>query len=47
MSELQAAQIETALRVAVESAIKTLGLATLKSTSLFMSNERRVMKQAA
>ncbi|WP_186442424.1 hypothetical protein [Methylorubrum populi] len=46
MSDNQAA-IEAALRAAVDYAIRKVGISGLKSTSLFLSNERATAKKAA
>lgn len=47
MTEHQALHVEAAFRVAVEKAIAKIGIAGLKETSLFLSNERRALRKAA
>lgn len=47
MTDVQKAQLAVALRDAVTLALKEVGIAGLKATSLFLSNERSVAKKAA
>ena len=47
MTEIQSAQVGTAIREAVTAAIQQVGVGTLKATSMFLSNERVRLKKAA
>lgn len=47
MTEDRVKKVEAALRVAVEAAIAKHGVAGLKATSLFLSNERATLRKVA
>lgn len=47
MSDDRVKKVEASLRVAVEAALAKHGIAGLKATSLFLSNERSTLRKAA
>ncbi len=47
MTTTQATHIESAIRAAVTATIAQVGIAGLKATSMFLSNERSSLKKAA